>query len=109
MQEMTNNQRGAPGTWRIFRGSATLGITLLELLIVLAAVAVLIFIALPTLKPSPQESAMETAKDQLLYLHAREQAYFNRYGKYAPLSTLAKDSGDRPRLRPALCLGQSQR
>ena len=34
---------------------------------------------------------METAKDQLLYLHAREQAYFNRYGKYAPLSTLAKD------------------
>jgi Tfp pilus assembly protein PilE len=79
---------GGAGYWP---PAGRLGITLLELLILLAAVGVLIFIALPTLKPSPQESAIEMAKEQLLYLHAREQAYFNRNGKYAPLSTLAKD------------------
>lgn len=92
MQQADSGRREGGGVSAAgYAAGARLGITLLELLIVLAVVAVLIFITLPTLKPTQQESAMDTAKDELLYLHAREQAYFNRYGKYAPLSTIAKD------------------
>jgi type II secretory pathway pseudopilin PulG len=74
---------------RCARGIA--GLTLLELLIVIAAVAVILFIALPTLKPTEEEVTIEFVKEQLRYLHAKEQQYFSRYGKYVPLSTLAAD------------------
>ena len=67
------------------------GLTLLELLIIIAVVVVLIFIALPTLRPTEVEADAEFAKQQLQYLHGREQQYFNMHGNYAPLSVLADD------------------
>jgi Tfp pilus assembly protein PilE len=67
------------------------GVTLLELLIILAAAAVVVFIALPTVKPTEQEASIKFAKDQLEYLHSKELQYFNRNGKFAPLSVLAAD------------------
>jgi type II secretory pathway pseudopilin PulG len=67
------------------------GLTLLELLIIIAVIGVLLFIALPTLKPTEEESAIDLAKGGLLYLHACEQEYFNLHGVYAPLKNLAED------------------
>ena len=82
---------GPAGSWhrRAFRGS---GLTLLELLIILAVVVVLVFITLPTLRPTQIESKAEFAKQQLQYLHAREQEYYNAHGTYAPLPTLGDDA-----------------
>jgi prepilin-type N-terminal cleavage/methylation domain-containing protein len=74
------------------------GITLLELLIVIAAVAVIVLIAIPTLQPSKEDEAVSFAKDQLQYLYARQQEYFNLHGKYAPLSVLAADPNVGPNL-----------
>jgi len=73
------------------------GITLLELLIVLALVAVIIFIALPTTRLNSDELLMETTKEHLIYLHAREQDYFNLNGKFAPFEQLAADPTIGPR------------
>lgn len=70
---------------------APAGLTLLELMIILAVVAVLIFIALPTLRPTEVEATAEFAKQQLEYLHNQEETYFSIHGNYAPLSTLAED------------------
>lgn len=67
------------------------GLTLLELLIILAVVGVLIFIALPTLHPSEVESKADFAKQQLMYLHGLEEKYFTIHGTYAPFSELATD------------------
>jgi type II secretory pathway pseudopilin PulG len=67
------------------------GLTLLELLIILSVVAILIFIALPTLQPTEVEATADFAKQQLEYLHNQEQTYFSIHGNYAPLSTLAND------------------
>jgi Tfp pilus assembly protein PilE len=67
------------------------GITLLELLIILAVVFVIIFIAIPTLKPSEEEAVIERAKEHLLYLYSREQKYFTLHGEYAPFAELAAD------------------
>jgi type II secretory pathway pseudopilin PulG len=67
------------------------GITLLELAIVLSIVGVIVFIALPTLKPSEEEANIEIAKEFLAYLHGQEQGYFGLHGKYAPLKTIAED------------------
>jgi prepilin-type N-terminal cleavage/methylation domain-containing protein len=67
------------------------GITLLELAIVLSIVAVIVFIAIPTTQHTGDEAVIEFAKEQLRYLHAREQEYFGLHGKYAPLSVIAKD------------------
>lgn len=67
------------------------GLTLLELLIILAVIAVLIFIALPTLQPTDVESSADFAKQQLMYLHGLEQRYFSAHGTYARLSVLAND------------------
>ena len=67
------------------------GLTLLELLIILAIAAVLIFIALPTLRPTQEEATIDFAKEQLRYLAAQEQAYFLRYGSYAPFQQIAED------------------
>jgi type II secretory pathway pseudopilin PulG len=67
------------------------GLTLLELLIIIALIGVIIFITLPTLQPTQQEEAMDFAKEQLVYLHAREQEYFNAHGVYAPFSAISQD------------------
>jgi len=67
------------------------GLTLLELLIILAVAAVLVFIALPTLRPTEVEATADFAKQQLEYLHNVEQTYFSIHGSYAPLSVLAVD------------------
>lgn len=67
------------------------GITLLELLIILAFVAAVVLIALPTLKPTAREASVAFAKQQLEYLADREQEYFLHYGTYAPFSKLAAD------------------
>jgi competence protein ComGC len=67
------------------------GLTLLELLIIIAVVAVLIFVALPTLKPTEEEASADFAKEMLEYLYSQEQAYYNLHGTYAPLSKLAAD------------------
>lgn len=67
------------------------GLTLLELLIILAAVLIIIFIALPTLKPTEEEATIDFVKEQLLYLHAREQEFYAQHGRYAPLSEIAAD------------------
>ncbi len=68
------------------------GITLLELLIVLAVAFVVLYIALPTLRPSEEEAIIARAKEHLLYLHAREEKYYTVHGEYAPFSEIAKDS-----------------
>ena len=67
------------------------GITLLELAIILSVIAVAFWIILPTLNPTGDEASIDFAKEQLTYLHGREQAYFNLHGEYAPLSAIAKD------------------
>ena len=67
------------------------GITLLELLIVLTIIVVIVFIALPTLKPTDEEQKIRFSKQYLTYLYEQEQAYFNLHGTYAPLSKLATD------------------
>lgn len=72
---------------RIYRA----GLTLLELVIILAVVAAIVFIAIPTLQPTQEEAYLEHVKDNLKYLAAREQEYFMRHGTYAPLKKLAED------------------
>jgi len=67
------------------------GLTLLELLIILAVIGVLVFIALPTLRPTDVESSADFAKQQLMYLHGLEERYFSIHGTYAPFSKLASD------------------
>ena len=67
------------------------GLTLLELLIIIALIGVIIFITLPTLRPTQQEEAMDFAKEQLVYLHAREQEYFNAHGVYTTFINISKD------------------
>lgn len=71
--------------------SSARGMTLLELLIVIAVVCVIFFIAWPTLKPSQLEADAQFAKEQLQYLYAKEQEYFARHGEYVPFSTIAAD------------------
>jgi Tfp pilus assembly protein PilE len=67
------------------------GLTLLELMILLAIAAVVVFIALPTINPTEEEATIKYAKEQLEYLHGQELQYFNRNGQFAPLSVLAQD------------------
>ena len=67
------------------------GLTLLELLIVLAVVGVVIFIALPTLRPSDSEARVELAKTQLKYLFNQENIYFSNHGSYVPFDKIATD------------------
>lgn len=82
-----NNCMDCPGRQNWTRG----GITLLELLIILAVVAAVFLIALPTLQPTAREASVGFAKQQLTYLAGKEQEYFLRYGTYAPLSKIAQD------------------
>lgn len=77
----------AASLWRFGRR----GVTLLELLIILTVVVVLIFIALPTFRPTEQESNVELAKERLHYLYNQEQQYYSLHGEYAPLPMLAED------------------
>jgi len=76
------------------------GLTLLELLIILAVVAVIIFIAMPTLQPTEVEATSDFAKQQLRYLYGREQAYYNLHGTYAPFSVIAADEQLGPTFDP---------
>lgn len=65
--------------------------TLLELAIIVAILGVIVFIAMPTLHRNEEEQLMDFAKEQLLYLRAQEQAYFNLHGVYAPFKKIAED------------------
>jgi len=67
------------------------GLTLLELLIVLAVVGVIYFIALPTLQPSDSEAKVEFAKTELHYLFNFENKYFAATGQYVPFDKIAAD------------------
>jgi prepilin-type N-terminal cleavage/methylation domain-containing protein len=78
----------AAGRWR---SASRCGLTLLELLIVLMVLAALFLVALPTLQPTGDEALVEFAKTQLRYLWNQENAYFTRYGTYAPFPTIASD------------------
>jgi prepilin-type N-terminal cleavage/methylation domain-containing protein len=72
-------------------GARCAGLTLLELLIVLAVIGVVVFIALPTLKPSDTEARTEFVKTELRYLYNAENNYFVQYGKYVPFDKIASD------------------
>lgn len=67
------------------------GITLLELLILLAIAGALVLIALPTLRPSEEEATIDFAKEQLHYLYSLERQYYAAHGKYVLFSDIAKD------------------
>lgn len=64
---------------------------MLELIIVVAIVGAIIFVALPTLQPTAKEASIDQAKAHLKYLAAKEQEYFTRHGNYAPFTKLAED------------------
>jgi|GEM_PF-2498010 len=64
--------------------------TLIELLILLAIVFVVVFIALPTLNPVRTRDVERFARKHLLYLYERERAYFLRNGHYQSFAVLAK-------------------
>lgn len=72
-------------------GARRSGLTLLELLIILAVAGVIVFIALPTLKPSDSEALIEFAKTQLKYLHNQEDKYFQLHGAYVSFDKIAAD------------------
>jgi type II secretory pathway pseudopilin PulG len=84
------------------RGSTLLrrGLTLLELLIILAVAGVIVLIALPTLKPSDSEALSEFAKTQLRYLHNQEDAYYLTHGSYVTFDKIAADPELGPRFDP---------
>lgn len=72
------------------------GMTLIELLILLAFFVIIFAIALPTLK-SPEVTDIEQfARRELKYLYERERAYFIRNGKYASFAELAKEENGGP-------------
>jgi len=72
------------------------GMTLIELMILLAFVGIIVFIALPTIK-SPKTTDVENfARMKLRYLYERERAYFLRNGFYNSFPELAKDENGGP-------------
>ncbi len=74
------------------------GMTLLELLIVLTVVLVLIFVALPTLKPVEVGSLESFARERLRFIYEKERAYFLRNGTYDRFSVLAGSENGGPYL-----------
>lgn len=72
--------------------SSRRGLTLLELMIVLAIIGVIVMISMPTLQQNEEEATISFAKQQLEYLHVLEQQYYNIHGNYAPFSKLAADN-----------------
>ena len=70
--------------------------TLIELLILLAVVFVVVFIALPTLKPAKSSNVERFARKRLQYLYERERAYFLRNGHYNSFAVLAQAENGGP-------------
>jgi len=74
------------------------GMTLLELLILLTAVAVVVLVALPTLHP-PKAGNLETfARERLYFIYEKERAYFLRNGTYNSFAELASGANGGPYL-----------
>jgi len=72
------------------------GMTLIELMILLASLVIIVFIALPTLK-SPETTDVENfARRKLRYLYERERAYYLRNGFYNSFPELAKEENGGP-------------
>jgi len=72
--------------------------TLLELLILLAIVLAIIFVALPTLRPIEVGSKESFARERLRFIYEKERAYFLRNGTYDAFSVLASGENGGPYL-----------
>lgn len=72
--------------------------TLLELLILLAIVLAIIFVALPTLKPVEVGSKESFARERLRFIYEKERGYFLRNGTYDRFSVLASGENGGPYL-----------
>lgn len=70
--------------------------TLLELLILLAIILAIIFVALPTLKPVEVGSKESFARERLRFIYEKERGYFLRNGTYDAFSVLAGDENGGP-------------
>jgi prepilin-type N-terminal cleavage/methylation domain-containing protein len=79
----------------MLRAQLRRGLTLLELMIVIAIIGVIVLIALPTLNQSEEEATISFTKQMLQDLHTLEQQYYNIHGKYGTFSLMAED----PQLR----------
>lgn len=74
------------------------GMTLLELLILLAILLAIIFVALPTLRPIEVGSKESFARERLRFIYEKERGYFLRNGTYDAFSVLASDENGGPYL-----------
>lgn len=72
------------------------GMTLIELLILLAVVFVVVVIALPTLKPVRSSDVERFARKHLKYLYERERAYFLQNAHYQSFTVLAQPENGGP-------------
>jgi len=72
------------------------GMTLLELLILLAIVLAIIFVALPTLRPIEVGSKESFARERLRFIYEKERGYFLRNGTFDAFSVLAGDENGGP-------------
>ncbi len=72
------------------------GMTLIELLILLAFLVIVLLIAVPTLKSPKITDVEQFARNQLKYLYERERAYFLRNGHYESFAELAKPENGGP-------------
>ena len=60
------------------------GMTLTELLIVLAILGILVLLAYPIVLPMFQKARGQEAKMQLKHLHSLQRAHFLEYATYSP-------------------------
>lgn len=74
------------------------GMTLLELLILLAIVLAIIFVALPTLRPVEVGSKESFARERLRFIYEKERGYYLRNGTYDAFSVLASGENGGPYL-----------
>ncbi|HQJ61265.1 MAG TPA: prepilin-type N-terminal cleavage/methylation domain-containing protein [bacterium] len=64
------------------------GFTLIELMIVLAIIAILSAVAIPTYDWYKRRAAVSEAEQELMNLSTVQEDYFNSFRKYAPLTQL---------------------